>query len=68
MNELELRVARLEADVRWLKSMLSSDKPVVYNISNPCSEIPSYRENQAQLRRDGWDAYNSDYEDEFPSW
>lgn len=41
IEELEVKVARLEADVRWLKSALRSDKPVAYNSpwSNPCSEI-----------------------------
>lgn len=29
---------------------------------------PSYRDYQAQLRAAGWDAYNSDYVDEFPTW
>lgn len=27
-----------------------------------------YKEEQAKLRADGWDAYNSDYVDEFPQW
>jgi hypothetical protein len=72
IEELELKLARLEADVLWLKSKLNADKPVAYNKpgSNPCSEIilPSYREEQAELRSNGWDAYNSDYVDEFPTW
>lgn len=28
----------------------------------------SYREHQAELREAGWNAYNSDYVDEFPTW
>lgn len=27
-----------------------------------------YREEQARLRSNGWNAYNSDYVDEFPTW
>jgi len=41
--------------------------------SNPCSEIilddkQSYRQEQADLRAAGWNAYNSDMVDEFPTW
>lgn len=41
MNELEFRVARLEAEVRLLKSMLIPDKAVAYDEpgSNPCAEV-----------------------------
>lgn len=28
----------------------------------------SYRDYQAKLREAGWNAYNSDYVDEFPTW
>ena len=32
------------------------------------SLIVEYRANQAELREQGFNAYNSDYVDEFPKW
>lgn len=67
IEQLELMVAELKAEVAYLKSQ-------IYN-TNTCSETihyepveHSYREEQQRWRDAGWNAYNSDYVDEFPTW
>lgn len=51
-------------DPKGLNSATSS-KSVDNSIEN---ETFSYRDYQIKLREDGWNAYNSDYVDEFPQW
>lgn len=75
IERLELMVAELKAEVAYWKSYVRNEKPFNPPGSNPCSEIIltqpeeySYHEEQQRWRDAGWNAYNSDYVDEFPTW
>lgn len=76
IEQLELMVAELKAEIRFLKTQAwGSRGPSYSQTENPCSEIihtipveSSYREEQQRWRDAGWNAYNCDMVDEFPSW
>jgi len=63
------------ADLAAMIDEAAKPKPYVGNIgSNPCGEIAvsestwDYREDQARWREAGFNAYNCDRIDEFPTW
>lgn len=42
--------------------------PALDELADSAADEWNYREEQARWRSNGWDAYNSDYVDEFVTW